>query len=245
MLIVYNKSIPEFNLKNNLNKYKKHNPDFFSISNDNDKYKLKKLINKKNYKTVVVIGGDGTVNLVASLLVNKNIKLAIIPRGSTNGLFYDLSKKELPLNKRKIKYIDVIKINNEYCFHLAGFGLNAHIIKESKKNKLKGFLKYVTAFFKSFFKFKKYAFKINDKVLKKRWLIIANGKSHGSKFKINPNGKINDGKFEICTLKEEKSYNKAKIINKNNAPFHIDGEFKGHPKELNITIKKESLKLLI
>ncbi len=245
MLIVYNPTTPKFNFERDMSNYTNYNPDYFKTTGNDDKRKLKHLLNKKKYELVVVIGGDGTVNLVASFLVNTNIKLAIIPRGSTNGLFYDLTSNDLPLSKRKVKHIDAIKIGEDYCFHLADFGFNAHIIKNTRMINTKRFFKYLVGFFKSLFEFKKYEFKVNDNKLKKRLLVIANGKGYGLKFRINSLGELDDGKFEVCTLNTQRSYSEVKIVNLDKSPFHIDGEFKGHPKEIFATIKKKSLKVLI
>ena len=41
---------------------------------------------EKNYFGVIAVGGDGTVNEVASSLVNSQTALGIIPTGSGNGL---------------------------------------------------------------------------------------------------------------------------------------------------------------
>jgi diacylglycerol kinase (ATP) len=38
--------------------------------------------NETNYEAIIAIGGDGTINEIASVLVNKNVYLGIIPSGS-------------------------------------------------------------------------------------------------------------------------------------------------------------------
>jgi len=41
---------------------------------------------KEQYRTIVAVGGDGTVNEIATTLINTGCSLGIIPAGSGNGL---------------------------------------------------------------------------------------------------------------------------------------------------------------
>lgn len=58
--------------------------EFTKSSGDAVRYGLDAISRKSDI--VVACGGDGTINEIASLLVNTNIALGIIPRGSGNGL---------------------------------------------------------------------------------------------------------------------------------------------------------------
>ena len=61
------------------------------------------------YDIVVAIGGDGTVNEVARAIVHTQTALAIIPRGSGNGLARHLL---IPINvKKSIAMINACKIH--------------------------------------------------------------------------------------------------------------------------------------
>jgi diacylglycerol kinase family enzyme len=75
-----------------------------------------------NYKPniVAIAGGDGSINLIASILAGTQIPLAIIPFGSANGMAKDL---EIPVDIKEsidilltgsIKKIDLIKTKNQY-----------------------------------------------------------------------------------------------------------------------------------
>mgnify|MGYP001183790947 FL=1 len=60
---------------------------------------------KESYQIVIVVGGDGTVNEVASELIDTNLILAILPAGSGNGLALHLGMKR---NLRK----SILQLNN-------------------------------------------------------------------------------------------------------------------------------------
>src|SRR5690606_32910123 len=101
----------------------------------NDRQVLKKQIKKFKPDLVYAIGGDGTINLVASELIKTNITLGIFPAGSANGLAYNLgitNDLDTALGTyltTKPVTMDAIVINkNYYCFHLSDIGLNARIV---------------------------------------------------------------------------------------------------------------------
>ena len=83
---------------------------------------LTKAAVKQNPDYIVACGGDGTINEVASCLVNTRIILGIIPVGSGNGLASNLNiprdfKKAIDIIKKgKTTFMDVGKINDYYFF---------------------------------------------------------------------------------------------------------------------------------
>ena len=83
---------------------------------------------------IVACGGDGTINEVASCLVNTQIKLGIIPIGSGNGLASNLKIPKLleeatqVIKNGKTQFIDIGKVNQHYFFSNMGIGIDALII---------------------------------------------------------------------------------------------------------------------
>jgi diacylglycerol kinase (ATP) len=107
--------------------------------------------NRDKYLIVTAIGGDGTVNEVASGLVNTDIPLGIIPNGSGNGLARELG---IPMNKKKafdlLKkstpiHIDTLLLNDHPCVNMAGIGFDARVAHFFDKMKARGFLNYIQA----------------------------------------------------------------------------------------------------
>src|SRR5688572_27492733 len=60
--------------------------DFFILSGKNDQESIRNWIEKIKPEKVVAVGGDGTVSMVASEVLGKNIALGILPAGSANGM---------------------------------------------------------------------------------------------------------------------------------------------------------------
>ncbi len=161
-------------------------------------------------KYAVAVGGDGTVNEVASACLKNNIKLGIIPCGSGNGLAREL---KIPLNSREAvrcinkgqsRVIDAGSINGAHFFCTCGTGFDALIGHKFAKQKKRGFSTYVKTAIKEFFGYspKKYTVKIEgDKIKRHAFLITAaNAGQYGNNAYIAPGAEIDDGLLDICLL---------------------------------------------
>src|SRR5687768_8162520 len=70
-------------------------PHFMATGGEKDGKALARMVKTVSPARVLVFGGDGTVSMVARVLVETGIPLGIIPMGSGNGLAKDLG---IPLN---------------------------------------------------------------------------------------------------------------------------------------------------
>lgn len=178
----------------------------------NDKTKISLEIADFQPGKVIVAGGDGTCNMVAQLLIGRDIQMGIIPVGSANGLAKELQLPSLLRNALQValdgqaKPIDVLKINEKhYCLHLSDIGLNARIVKRFEKESVRGWSGYARQFFREFFNRKTHKFRFQTGIRtftqKAEMVVIANATKYGTGAIINPTGKIDDGQFEICIIK--------------------------------------------
>ena len=161
---------------------------------------------------VVAVGGDGTINEVASQLVNTSTTLAIVPCGSGNGLARDLGislhyKKAIrQIVSTHAKKMDVGVCNNQYFFSLAGTGFDAKVAYDFNKGKKRKFFGYVRAILIDFFTAKNQNFEIelnNEKITGNYFFItIANCSQWGYNVKVAPNAKLDDGIFTITLCKK-------------------------------------------
>ena len=85
------------------------------------------------FDMIVAVGGDGTINEVASAIINSNTALAIIPYGSGNGLArflgisMDTRKAIETLNASRVEVIDSATVNGKPFFNMAFMVFDAHI----------------------------------------------------------------------------------------------------------------------
>lgn len=95
---------------------------------------------KQGYKTIAVMGGDGTIEAVAAALVGTKTRLAILPNGTYNNLAKSLGVPEnlddacALLKESPVQKIDVGRVKGRkgkmYFFEQVGLGLTAAIFPE-------------------------------------------------------------------------------------------------------------------
>jgi len=161
---------------------------------------------------VVAVGGDGTCNLVASVIHDRDLLFGIVPLGSANGLATELDIENDVVEATDLlfsgseKNVDAILINEKHiCLHLSDIGLNAKVVKRFEENKVRGMFGYFRQFVREIRNAqpKKFGFEIDGNYFEKSALmvVIANASKYGTGAIVNPEGQLDDGLFEICIVK--------------------------------------------
>jgi diacylglycerol kinase (ATP) len=252
----------------------------FKTSCTNDLEDLRHQLQTKPPDAVFAAGGDGTVNLVANVLNHTSIPLGIIPLGSGNGLSKDLGipqdpdeALELVLDHR-IKAIDTLDINGHCSFHLSDLGFNALVVKKFAEGQTRGPGAYAWIAMQEYLSYEPRHYRIltdtEDFDGQAFMLTIANANTFGSNAAINPDGVIDDGKFEICLIEpfpkaaglgilyrlytdaiNESVYTRrircsqATISNLDGEVAHIDGEPVDLGEEIKVKIHPGSLHVIL
>jgi diacylglycerol kinase (ATP) len=266
------RDVARFAVKDNLNFI------LYETSADNDTAKIKALYKEFAPERIIVAGGDGTIKLVAEALESEDFILGILPAGSSNGLATDLGlprtiEDNLPIAfHNNFLEMDMIVVNGRKSLHLSDLGLNATLIKNYHEGSMHGRWHYALQAFKTLIdtdvEFSATITSNNEVVeYQARMIVIANSKKYGTGVVINPNGIMNDGKFEIIILKNLDLIVFGKIITGNmplesedisiistdqatirtNFPvsFQMDGEYCGAETEFNISIAPKKLKVAV
>ena len=167
----------------------------------------------ENFDTIVAIGGDGTVLSILPYILNRNVKLGIIPCGTANLLAEKLNiPKNIPnavdilINGTK-KLIDVGKAGNSYFVLRVGYGIDADIVNGASaflKNNF-GYLAYFIQGIKCIFNLTPKSFEIctDNKCFKVNAsaVIVSNsGNMFKDKFSVAPSSDISDGKLDVFVL---------------------------------------------
>lgn len=187
-----------------------------------------------HFDVITAFGGDGTVNSIASALVNTNKVLGILPGGSGNGLVRNLN---IPLSWRraldvliygKDVYIDAGKINNRYFFNVAGIGLDGLVSKKfNLESKHRGIVPYIYYGFKGYFEMPSFQVQINlgDIEFQDDIMVVAfaNFKQYGGKAIIAPFASPYDKLLDMCII------NKFKLLK---SPLSIQKLFTGNVHKL-------------
>jgi diacylglycerol kinase (ATP) len=183
--------------------------DIYETSRRNDEENLKKLLKEIEPHSVLVIGGDGTINLVARLLIHKPITLGIIPFGSANGMAVELgidtninAALDNFLKSRFITEVDILWINEKYfCFHIGDIGLNAQVVEGFTNEKERGMASYAKHFFHELTQSELINFNIKadgkEYIEMGFMMAFANAQRYGTGVILNWLGNPYDGKFEL------------------------------------------------
>jgi len=213
-------NIESNNSKKVINYLEKNNLKYYSTKSlEESKVLIKKKISQ-NYKEFIICGGDGTINKFINeyqklpLNKRKRINLGIIPCGRANDLALTLnisSNIEAAFNiieKRRIKKIDLIKVNNTYFITGGGLGLPAEIIIDVNKLSKNIFTRFIKRFLGNsiylWVTLKKFIFGYKGIEAEKNKLLaiyILNQSFIGKNFNIAPKAKNNDGFFDAKIVK--------------------------------------------
>ncbi|WP_316790648.1 diacylglycerol kinase family lipid kinase [Pedobacter frigoris] len=170
----------------------------------------------KNFDVIVAVGGDGTINEVATKVMQHGKVLGIIPFGSGNGLARFLKIPLKPadaiqlINKFNVDVIDTGRFNDKCFFNMAGMGFDAHISSVFAGNKSRGLTGYLKLGFREVLSYKPqtyYLYIDGIKYERKAVVIsIANSSQYGNNAHIAPGASIKDGLLDICVIKEFPMY---------------------------------------
>jgi diacylglycerol kinase (ATP) len=173
---------------------------------------LKDLITSEKPDKVIAVGGDGTLKLLAEVLLGTNIPVGVLPAGSANGMAKELNIPTDPLEALQLivegqaHAIHMVRINNEMCIHLSDIGFNAHVVKTFDDQPKRGMFSYIKAAWKVLWRHSrmKAVFSLNGKTVEREavMIVIANATSYGTGVTINPNGKLDDELFEVIIIRK-------------------------------------------
>ena len=212
---------------------------------------LAQLSIKEGADVVVACGGDGTINEIASPLVDTKIPLGIITLGSGNGLasHLEIPKKLLPALElirdcHKIK-IDVGVVNEHFFFSNMSVGVGAQVINHYSKSKNRQLMSYLLATLKALWpKTTLLKLKIEMEGLKKEIsplvLFVSNSNEMGYKVSFTPKASLQDGKLDVVLTDQLSFFQKLifayQIVFMKNKKFKKAKYFLTH--QMRVTNKK-------
>ena len=185
-----------------LSKLKENNSvDYFETKTIDQAKKIFKDFNQKNYDRLIVAGGDGTVSFAINELIKNDFNfkddfaIGYIPAGTAN-----LLQAELSMNKKvddivnvlisnNYKSSNLVKINDNYFFLMAGIGWDAKIV-HSINSKIKKILGKIIFGIKGFQYFlfmnnKKLNVTFDGQFYQADWILSSNTKYYAGHHKIN------------------------------------------------------------
>ena len=210
-----------------------HDIAYYHLTGNNDEAGIKRELDSWAPQKIVAVGGDGTVNLVAKVIMGSDIHLGIIPGGSANGMAKELNLPTVFNEMMTLimeggsKRADIIKINDiDICLHLSDIGLNARLIKYFEEGNMRGKIGYAKVALKVLWRKQniQVIIKSSDNIIRRDafMVVLANASKYGTGAVINPEGNLYDGLFEVVIIRQLaiieilKMWFKPKPFNKKN-----------------------------
>ncbi len=194
-------------------------------------------------------GGDGTAKeVVEGMLGHDNAELTIVPLGSGNDFvkYYGGASEFFDLNKLKnapSDYVDIIKVNGEYCLNVCNFGFESYVAKTMHEVRHKkiigGKMSYTTGIVKALMfamKNKADIYVDGEKIIDGSYLLctVANGRYVGGGYMCAPRSLDNDGLLEVCAVKPVSRFFIVRLIN-----IYKEGKHLDDPRFKDIVIYRE------
>ena len=159
---------------------------------------------------VVAVGGDGTVNEVASALVNTESVFAVIPCGSGNGL---ARHQHIPINIKgairvinegKVRHLDYGTMGDKPFFCTCGVGFDAFVSQKFAEGGKRGFMSYIEKTLREGVRYKSetYTIEYEDRVDRQQAFLIAcaNASQYGNNAYIAPQASMSDGLMDVIIM---------------------------------------------
>lgn len=181
---------------------------------------------------VVAVGGDGTVNEVASGLVGASAAMAVMSEGSGNdfgrmvnaptdpasliALLHDHVIKQYDSGSVRLQHSDGTVTEHSF-FNSVGLGFDAAVARKvSSIRWMRGIPLYLTALLQTLAGYQPHRFIVRSGI--EQWeknyflLCVGNGKWEGGGFQLTPNALPDDGIFEICGVTGESIYSVLPVL---------------------------------
>jgi YegS/Rv2252/BmrU family lipid kinase len=203
---------------------------------------------------VVAVGGDGSVNDVVQGLLGTGTLLAIIPKGSGNGMArtmripLDTNEAIKVINKGNTVAMDVGYANDRAFISNAGVAFDALISKKFAKSEKRGLMVYSWLVTKYMWLYKSWDWEITidgKEVNSKAFMVtVANGQQFGYNFQIAPKADFTDGLLDLVIIRRFPKILGGVISFRAMTGTLLKSPYVRHMKGKEIIISHPSLKLM-
>jgi YegS/Rv2252/BmrU family lipid kinase len=169
--------------------------------------------NRGLINTIILGGGDGTINHAAGVVLQSGCPLGILPMGTANDLARTLGVPASVeaasgiIAEGHIRRIDVGRVNGRLFFNVAHIGLGAevtHLISRDAKDKW-GSLAYVKNLLPVFMKRRSFRTRIECNGERRDFrsieVAVGNGRHYGGGLTISEDAEIVDGELHVYVVK--------------------------------------------
>ena len=164
----------------------------------------------ENFELIVAVGGDGTMNEIATVLVGTDVAFGLVPCGSGDGLGRHLGiHGSIPraleiLSKGRLHRIDTGLADGHPFFTAAGIGFEAEIAQRFNRLSRRGFARYLSTSAKAFQSWEPETYRLcfpnGTESVRAFTLAVSNANQYGNNARIAPSALVDDGLLDLCTI---------------------------------------------
>jgi diacylglycerol kinase (ATP) len=220
---------------------------------------------QNGFDTIVVVGGDGTINEVVNGIIGADVAIGIVPTGTANDLarYHHIpSDPESACNlilQRHFRYLDVIRVNGWHYLTVAGLGLPCGAVEEVEFLKhqgatsrafarLLGSKLYLLALGLTYKRSTRQGFGLRISSGQMTWfgaafsVIVANQPFLGRSFCVSPSATNNDGRLDLFTITD--THNRQQLLQTvlstvSGGPEYPDNVVRLQTRHLTIQVSQE------
>ena len=192
---------------------------------------------EQGYDTILVVGGDGTVHEVGSVLVDqKHVVMGIISGGTGNDYNYMAGFPEHfedvhwdSLFSRNITAFDVGLCNKQFFFNGMGIGFDATMSAESQADRVQtgksGKGRYTWIILKTLLGYKELhrnmSIDMESRKVQSFLTTVAIGRRFAGSYHLTPKAIADDGLLDICDIKPLRLFQRLNILLKVPGGSHL------------------------
>ena len=160
--------------------------------------------------TIIAVGGDGTWSKVASAVLDRrpDCRMALVAAGTGNDFAKSLGAPSADIVQtirlaREDAHVavDVLRVADEYCINVAGFGFDAHVLANVRPVPLlRGDALYMYSALRELFFFNGLEIDAGNGFRNHLILAVCNGARFGGQFHIAPSARLDDGLANIVAI---------------------------------------------
>lgn len=188
-------------------------------------------------RTLVVLGGDGTISRVGGALatVGADTALGTLAAGTGNDFakslgapVHDFVAMAERIARGETRRVDVGRLNIRPFVNAAGFGFDVAVLDRMTRARwLRGDALYLSAALAELFRFRGVDARVQiapdlfDQ--RARWLlvVIANGQWFGGSFRIAPAARLDDGRLDLVLVQDMRAWRRARVFSAAPSGTHV------------------------
>ena len=183
---------------------------FETTQSAGDERRAVRAVLERGCTTIVAVGGDGTWSKIASAMVESgaDCRLALLAAGTGNDFAKSVGApaRDIDATLQLARegpdiWIDVLRVGNDHCVNVAGFGFDAQVLASIRPVPfLGGDALYIYSAVRELFSYRGVEIDTGDGFRNHLILAACNGRHFGGQFNIAPGARLDDGFMDLIAI---------------------------------------------